>query len=148
MLNLNGGLITCLSAYATPSNAFQLPALEPRRKYTAHISEAKCLGQTHREIKYTLCHLIWQLSFPSYWIEVVPVYICGLAVFGVFGCVSVQLCLCVRLVMLWFSFEIAWIHTQHLTWIIPPSRVKPKTAAPFPSLSVREKTTGFRLLYR
>ena len=40
-------------------------------KYIAHISEAKCLGQTHREIKYTLCHLIWQLSFPSYCIEVV-----------------------------------------------------------------------------
>lgn len=36
-----------------------------RRKYIAHISEAKCLGQTHREIKYTLCHLIWQLSFPQ-----------------------------------------------------------------------------------
>lgn len=72
MLNLNGGLIACLSAYATLSNAFQLPTLEPRRKYIAHISEAKCLGQTHREIKYTLCHLIWQLSFPSYQTEVIP----------------------------------------------------------------------------
>ncbi|KAF3701159.1 hypothetical protein EXN66_Car016847 [Channa argus] len=42
-LNLNGGLIACLSAYATLSNAFQLPALKPRRKYIAHISKAKCL---------------------------------------------------------------------------------------------------------
>ncbi len=32
MLNRNGGLIACLSAYATLSNAFQLPALEPQMK--------------------------------------------------------------------------------------------------------------------
>lgn len=35
------------------------------RKYISHISEAKCLGQTRIEIKYTLCHLIWQLSFQA-----------------------------------------------------------------------------------
>lgn len=58
MLNRNGGLIACLSAYARLSNAFQLPELSPRQKYIAHISEAKCLGQTHREVKYTFCHLI------------------------------------------------------------------------------------------
>lgn len=50
---------------------FNYLSWSPRRKYIAHISEAECLGQTHREIKYTLCHLIWQLSFPGYWIEVV-----------------------------------------------------------------------------
>lgn len=84
MRNHNGGLIACLSAYATLSNAFQLPALGPRWKYIAHISEAKCLGQTHREIKYTLCHLIWQLSFPSYWIEVVTcTAVGGIAVYSV-----------------------------------------------------------------
>lgn len=32
MLNCNGGLIACLSAYATLSNAFQLPAPEPEMK--------------------------------------------------------------------------------------------------------------------
>lgn len=32
MLNHNGGLIACLSAYATLSNAFQLPASEPEMK--------------------------------------------------------------------------------------------------------------------
>lgn len=32
MLNHNGGLIACLSAYATLSNAFQLPASKPEMK--------------------------------------------------------------------------------------------------------------------
>lgn len=40
-------------------------------KYIAHISEAKRLGQMLPEIKYTLCHLIWQLSFPRCGIEVI-----------------------------------------------------------------------------
>lgn len=56
----------------------------PRWKYIAHISEAKCLGQTRWEIKYTLCHLIWQLSFSSSWIEVVT---CTVAAVAVVQCV-------------------------------------------------------------
>lgn len=138
MLNLNGGLIACLSAYATLSNAFQLPALEPQRKYIAHISEAKCLGQTHREIKYTLCHLIWQLSFPSYWIEVVP---CTAVVMWAY---TVCLVVCSQCRCVYESgysycdlaFETVWIHTQHPSYIVHLSRVKQNNIALITSLSV------------
>lgn len=54
--------------YTTLSNAFQLPpAVErgPGRKYISRISEANRLGQTRGKIKYTLRHLIWQLSFQA-----------------------------------------------------------------------------------
>ena len=74
----------------------------PRWKYIAHISEAKCLGQTRWEIKYTLCHLIWQLSFPSYWIEVVTCT--AVAVYNVCECVCSR-CRCVYKSSLGFSFE-------------------------------------------
>lgn len=53
----------------------------PRWKYIAHISEAKCLGQTQWEIKYTLCHLIWQLSFTQLLYRGRHMYSCG-------GCVQ------------------------------------------------------------
>lgn len=99
----------------------------PRWKYIAHISEAKCLGQMHWEIKYTLCHLIWQLSFPSYWIEVVTctavvAWRCAMRADAGSQC----RCVCKSSYSCWdFCFEkdkTVWIQTQRSSYIIHLSR--------------------------
>lgn len=99
----------------------------PRWKYIAHISEAKCLGQMHWEIKYTSCHLIWQSSFPSYWIEVVSctalvawqctvhVDVCSKC-----RCVSKSHCLCWDLAL--NNDTMVLNHTRHSSNIICPRK--------------------------
>lgn len=127
----------------------------PRWKYIAHISEAKCLGQTHWEIKYTLCHLIWQLSFPSYWIEVVT---CTAVVLWLYT-VRVDVCSQCRCVYessysCWdltvWKGKIERIHTQHPGYIIHLSGGKNNIALITSSSPVWKKPQGlgFTILYK